>query len=107
MIKTGTDTLRGPSNLAFGHDGSLYVASDDKIFRFNGTNGNFIDVFITKNKSGLDNPQGLSFDDSFIYVSSYDNNRILRYNHADGSFDLNLFQAVNRGLFGPVGYGCR
>ena len=103
VIKTGTDTLRGPSNLAFGPDGNLYVASDDKIFRFNGTSGHFIDVFITKNKSGLDNPQGLSFDDSFIYVSSYDNNRILRYNHADGSFDSEFVPSRDRGLFGPVG----
>ena len=103
VIKTGTDTLRGPSNLAFGPDGSLYVASDDKIFRFNGTNGNFIDVFITKNKSGLDNPQGLSFDDSFIYVSSYDNNRILQYTTDDGTFESEFVPSRDRGLFGPVG----
>ena len=103
VIKTGTDTLRGPSNLAFGPDGSLYVASDDKIFRFNGTNGHFIDVFITKNKSGLDNPQGLSFDDSFIYVSSYDNNRILQYAIGDGTFESEFVPSRDRGLFGPVG----
>ena len=92
-----------PSDLAFGPDGNLYVSSGDKIFRFDGDNGNFIDVFISENKSGLNNSQGLSFGKNYLYVSSYDNNRILRYDSQDGMFIDEFVESRNHDLRLPVG----
>ena len=54
VIQTENDQLSGPSYLTFGPNGNLHVSSDDKIFRFNGNTGNFIDIFIQDTGPGID-----------------------------------------------------
>ena len=101
IIKTGDDLLQEPSYLSFDNEGeNLYVSSDDKIFKFDGEEGNFIHTFISKN-TGLNNPKGLAFDENYLYVNSYDNSRILRYD-LNGNFVDALIHRDN-GLLEPTG----
>ncbi|MDH3779992.1 MAG: glycosyltransferase [Nitrosopumilus sp.] len=103
VVNTENDQLFGPSYLTFGPDNNLYVSSDDKIFRFNGDTGSFLDVFVTQNKAGINNPQSLSFDENYLYVNSYDNNRVLRYDSTDGKFIDEFIESRDHKLLGPVG----
>lgn len=64
-----------PYGSAFGPDGNLYVASflTDEILRYNGTTGEFIDVFASGNglPGGLNGPNDLLFGaDGSLYVTT-------------------------------------
>jgi sugar lactone lactonase YvrE len=70
-----TGGLFRPYGLAFSPDGNLYVSSflTDKILRYNGKTGKFIDVFASGNQQagGLNGPNGLLFaPDGFLYVTT-------------------------------------
>ncbi len=74
---TTTDETGGlirPYGIAFGPDDNLYVSSfrSDKILRYNGTTGAFIDVFASGNgtANGLNGPNGLLFVDGKLYVTT-------------------------------------
>ena len=84
----------GPSNLRFGPDGNLYLASmdhdrkqlpidDDRVLRYDGTTGDYIDDYVPSLADGLWPPWGmfpcgLLFDaDDNLLVSG--NTRVLRY----------------------------
>ena len=86
------DKIKNPQSLVFGPDKNLYVSSfdTDEILRFDGTTGEFIDVFASR--SGLDGPVGILFDEntSSFFVTSNNNNKIFQYHSKDGSF-LNIF----------------
>jgi hypothetical protein len=60
-------------------------------------------VFVSQNNAGLRNPQQLSFDEHYLYVSSYDNNRILRYDSSDGNFVDEFIPSRDHRLQDPVG----
>ena len=69
-----TGGLIRPYGIAFGPDGNFYVASflSDQILRYDGTTGEFIDVFAQGNgePGGLNGPNGLIFDDDSLYVTT-------------------------------------
>jgi sugar lactone lactonase YvrE len=70
-----TGGLFRPYGLAFGPDGNFYVSSflSDKILRYNGQTGQFIDVFASGNQQagGLNGPNGLLFaPDGNLYVTT-------------------------------------
>lgn len=74
---------------AFGPDGHYYTGSNDTdaIYRFDGTTGAFIGVFVVPGLGGLDNPQWLTFGpDNQLYVASFVSNQILRYDGTTGAF---------------------
>ena len=85
------DGLRSPNGLAFGPDGdrNLYVnsISTHQIFRYDGSTGEFIDVFVQPKSGGLLNPSALSFGpDGSLFVASSGTDAVLRYDGKSGRF---------------------
>ncbi len=73
--------LDGAKDLEFGPDGNLYVTNNrtDKILRFNGTTGQFIDVFVAAG-GALNVPRAIVFGtDNNLYVANANSDEILRY----------------------------
>ena len=107
------NTLDIPLGLTFGPaDGHLYVASflTDAILRYDGSTGEFIDVFVPTASGMLDAPTGLRFGpDNHLYVSSRDTDQVLRYDGQTGAFvdvfaeNMNL-DAPEELLFGEDGH---
>ena len=96
--------LTVPGGAKFGPDGNLYVtsivfpdsSSGGQILRYNGTNGNFIDAFISPGSGGLANPADLLFDaNGFVYVADR-NLGVLRYRAVNGAF-VDAFIPAGRG----------
>jgi hypothetical protein len=74
IFASGNGLIR-PYGLAFGPDGNLYVSSfkSDRILRFDGKTGQFIDEFAVSNGSpnGLNGPKELIFaEDGTLYVNT-------------------------------------
>jgi DNA-binding beta-propeller fold protein YncE len=64
FVAAGAGGLNGPTGLAFGPDGNLYVSSNatDEVLRYNGKTGAFIDTFITASDAdSLIEPAFLTF----------------------------------------------
>src|SRR6185436_18207988 len=84
-----TGGLDGPTALAFGHDGRLYVSSfnTDSILRYDGATGAFFDVFVATGSGGLNGPDaGTTFGpDGHLYVPSFFNNRVLKFDGKSGA----------------------
>lgn len=72
--------------MTFGLDNNLYVVSQNtnEVLRFDGATGDFVDTFVTAGSGGLLEPREVIFDDSFLYVSSAGNDKVLRYNADTG-----------------------
>ena len=77
---------------------------NDRVLRYEGTDGTFIDTFVAPGAGGLDGPEGLAFGaDGHLYVASSGTHSVLRYNGTTGAF-INIFVAAHAGgLDGPVG----
>ena len=99
-----------PAGIVFGPDRNLYVSNDhsNSILRFNGTSGlpmpsagNTGATFVPASSGGLIRPQGLVFgSDGRLYVASYLNGRILRFDGSTGAF-VDIFASTN--LVQPIG----
>jgi outer membrane protein assembly factor BamB len=90
---------------AFGPDGHIYWASSstNRVLRFNGSTGAFIDEFVSAGEGGLNSASGLAFGpDGILYVSSPDTDRVLRFDR-DGNYIGDFFAAGSGGLDLPVG----
>lgn len=95
-----------PVGIRFGLDGNLYVSSffSSEVFRFDGTTGELIDVFVPAGSGGLNDPLGIEFGpDGNLYVSSSGTDQILRYNGTNGNFIDVFIAAGSGGLDNPSG----
>jgi streptogramin lyase len=111
FVPSGSGGLSGPISLIFGSDGHLYVCSDrsNTIMRYNGvtgdprpSNGNSGAVFATA--GNLDQPRDLVFGpDNNLYVTSFNNARVLRYNGTTGAFMDTFVPPGSSGLVYPYG----
>jgi subtilisin-like proprotein convertase family protein len=87
FVTAGSGGLNGPEGLVIGPDGNLYVASknNSEVLEYQGPNstttpGAFITTFVPPGLGGLSSPEGLTFGpDGELYVTSDDNNQVLRY----------------------------
>ena len=111
FVTAGSGGLSAPHRPMIGADGNLYVASanNDRVLRYNGATGAFIDVFIQPGANGLpvstlDYPVDMVIGpDGALYVSSQLNDSVVRFNPATGAF-IGVFVGVGSGgLDGPSG----
>ncbi|HVK08634.1 MAG TPA: LamG-like jellyroll fold domain-containing protein, partial [Gemmataceae bacterium] len=100
-----------PAGLAFGPDGNLYVSNSDlgaadpstlqdQVVRFQGpaggSPGQFLDVFVPRGDNGLDNPNGITFNGTSLYVCNSRGNSVHRYDRTTGAFQ-GVFVSPNTG----------
>ncbi len=73
--------------MKFRPDGYLYIQTGFGVARYNAASGEFHDMFIRRGENGLDGPHGFDFGpDGDLYVGSYYNSKVLRYDSATGAF---------------------
>ena len=93
FVPRGTGGLSDPRQMLMGEDGMIYVASatSSRVLRYDGVTGAFVDVFVTSNSGGLEQPEGLAFgpdvtgdDIAELYVTSRGTDEVLIYSGADG-----------------------
>lgn len=105
FVSSGSGGLNGASKITCGPDGNLYVCSqvNNRVLRYDGATGGFIDVFVTGGSGGLSTPIGLDFGpDGNLYVASTGNHSILRYDGTTGAY-IDTFVPNGSGLNGPTG----
>ncbi|MBK6769164.1 MAG: DUF11 domain-containing protein [Ardenticatenales bacterium] len=123
-IRSGEAGLDGPSGMTIGDgvaggtgdptaDGvdEVFVSSfhTDRVLLYNGAHpgtqlndGFFLATFVGAGSGALDGPRGLRYGpDGNLYVSSFNNDRILRYNGTTGAFISTFVAAGSGGPDGP------
>lgn len=112
FIPPGQGGLAGPMHMEFRPDGRLYIASsgNNSIRRYNAQTGALVSVFVAPGSGGLASPRYFVFGpdanddgDPELYVSSFNNNSVLRYNGRTGAFVDAFVYSGNEGLAGPTG----
>ncbi len=114
FVPGGSGGLRRPLVLVFGPDGNLYVGDVGNlalggraIRRYDGTTGEFIDVFVPPGSGGLSDPSDPQLfvfgPDGNLYVASQVTDRILRFHGTTGAFLGDLVPAGSGGLDAPSG----
>ncbi len=111
LVPSGRGGLTGPVGLSFEAGGMLYVASssDDSVLRYNAITGAFIDDLVVTASGGLDQPQYFvvgpdanADGDDELYVTSFGNDSVLRYNARTGAFIDDFVYSGNGGMDGPT-----
>ena len=85
----GSGGLIGPRGVAFGPDGSLFVASfnTNQVLHYDGSTGAFLGTFVAAGDHGLNLPRDLVFGpDGNLYVGSFGSGDVFRYNGSTGAF---------------------
>lgn len=102
----------GAQSLRYGPDGCLYACAEeqDRVLKLDGSTGAFLANFVSDDPAttgvdesgGLDAPTAAVFGpDGNLYVASFSQNRVLRYDGATGQY-LGIFVAAGSGtLSGP------
>ena len=103
--------VNDPLGIVHGPDGNVYVAEEatDRVLRFDGITLELIDAFVAddpltpEDENGpLNAPTGVLFGaDGDLYVASFNNDRVLRYDGVTGAFVGTLVSAGSGGLDGP------
>src|SRR3954468_18357915 len=113
FVNGGNLTIPGP--LVFGPDGNLYVASivfpgssnqpagAGQVLRYNGTNGKFLNTFVSPGSGGLSNPVQIVFCRNGVMAVADFNLGIFLYSASDGGFLGVLIPAGRGGLTSITG----
>lgn len=102
FVSAGSGGLVGARDVAFGPDGTLYVASQlsDQVLRYEAETGAFLGAAVTGGM--LDDPWALGFGpDGKLYVTGRASNNVVRYDPATGAVDE--FVPAGAGLWNPKG----
>lgn len=100
FVPSGTLELTQPRTILF-RNNMVWVTSDsgNKVLRY-GLDGHYVDTFVSAGSGGLSGASGMVFgNDGFLYVSSWRNNKVLRYNDSTGAFAGTF---ISSGLNGPT-----
>jgi hypothetical protein len=111
FVPMNSGGLRQPTGLVLGPDHNLYVVNgvfsgkgNQKVLRYDGTTGAFIDDFADDNQ--FTSPRSVLFGpDGNLYVDNDDNGlgTVLRYNGTTGAFMDDFVPTSSGGLSHPVG----
>ena len=96
FVSPGSGGLGDPQGITFGPDGNLYVASNasDNVLRFDGTTGDFIDVFASHPNFAW--PAEINFRGDFLYVSDFKmGGRVARFNATTGAYVDDFVTGIN------------
>ncbi len=116
FVELGNSPLQNPRDLVFGPDDNLYVVSSiDGVYRFDGTTGAYIDLFVPVDYGSeyeLGGPSALLFGpDGHLYVADMNNGSVVRFNGSTGAY-MGYFVSPYSGnldapremVFGPDGH---
>src|SRR5262249_28404044 len=82
------------------HDLLVASGNDNRIQRFNGTNGQFISAFTVA--GGLGQPIGFNYGpDANLYVTSFGTHKVARYDSVSGAYLGDFVTNSSGGLSGP------
>src|SRR5262249_17424179 len=95
------------AGMAFGPDANsdgvteLYVSSGAGVLRYDGVTGQPLGTYITAGSGGLSGARDFTFDstNTYVHVTSYDSNQILKYNAQTGAY---VGVAASAGLANPT-----
>ena len=88
FVPAGSAGLDSASAFVFGPEGDLYVCNrnSNAVLRFSDRTGAPMRALVPPGRGGLRAPSGIAFGKGCVFVSSSENNRILKYNARTGQF---------------------
>jgi sugar lactone lactonase YvrE len=118
FIPSGSGGLDNPSRIVFGPDGNAYVSSTattansptaNSILRYDAATGTPAGisgqpgnaVFVSPGSGGLDGPVAMIFRPDGLYVTSWRNHNVLRYDVSSGAFAGTVVSSFSSGLITP------
>lgn len=98
--------LSGANGFAIAPNGSFYVAGQfsNNVVHYSNL-GKLIEILDPNNLAGISSPQGVNFGpDGLLYVASFDNDRIVRFDVATGQFKDDFVAVKLDGIshIGPI-----
>ncbi len=115
FVAQGDSPMTNPRDLVFGPDGNLFVVTFSGVYRFDGTTGIYLDLFVPADYGSeyeLYGPAALVFGpDDNLYICDMNNGSVIRFNGTSGAYIDDFVQpysgnldAPRKMVFGPDGH---